>query len=67
MENGKMAALLAIVCGFIIGYKWPRIKKEINPYLKKGVKQAKKYTEKGIKSTVKMFTGRNSVKKPARA
>lgn len=65
MENGRLGAILAIVFGFLVGYKWPRIKRQIDPVYKKAVRQVKKQTRKGIKKTVKLFVGRT--RKPALA
>lgn len=65
MENGRLGAILAIVFGFLVGYKWPKIKRQINPVYRKAVKQVKKQTRKGIQKTVKLFTGKT--RKPALA
>lgn len=63
MENGRLGALIAIVCGFLIGYKWPKLKKQVMPLYKKGKREALKFAKKGIKNTAKMFTGRQSIAK----
>lgn len=70
MENGRLAALIALACGFLIGYKWPKIKSKIMPFYKKdimplykrGVKDAEKFARKGIKKTYTFFAGRQNHK-----
>jgi hypothetical protein len=62
MESGKLITIIALALGFTVGYKWPKIKKQINPMLK----QARKYSNKQVQNVIKVFTGRNSAKKVVR-
>lgn len=61
MENGRLGALIAIVCGFLVGYKWPKLRKQVMPMYNKGKKQALKFARKSIKKTADMFIGRQGI------
>ena len=67
MGEGKVAALLAMVCGFIIGYKWPKIKRELTPTYKRTVKQLTKHAKRGIQDAVHLFAGRTTTRHRPRA
>ena len=56
-EGGRLGAVVALVLGFVVGYKWPKIRKQIDPWYRKTVKQATKYTKQGIQDAVKLFDG----------
>lgn len=58
-ENGKLAGLLALVLGFVVGYKWPKIKRQIDPIYHRAVKEVRNSTKRGIKEAVKLFTNQS--------
>ena len=58
MGEGKLAAVLAVVCGAIIGYKWPKIRKQLTPFYRQGMKRANRYAKRGIQDAVSLFAGR---------
>lgn len=58
-ENGKLAGLLALVLGFVVGYKWPKIKRQMAPLYNRAVKEVRNSTKRGIKEAVKLFTSRD--------
>lgn len=58
-ENGKLAGLLALVLGFVVGYKWPKIKRQLDPLYHRALKEVRNSTKRGIKEAVKLFTSRD--------
>jgi hypothetical protein len=42
MGNGKLGSLIVLVIGFVIGLKWPQIRKHIAPVFEKSKKGAGK-------------------------
>lgn len=62
MGEGRFAALLAVVCGFVVGYKWPKIKRQLNPTYKRVVRRLTKHAKRGIHDAVHLFAGRTTTR-----
>ena len=62
MGEGRFVALLAVVCGFVVGYKWPKIKRQIHPTYKRAVRQLTRHAKRGIQDAVHLFAGRTTTR-----
>jgi len=68
MGEGKLAAAVTLAIGFLVGYKWPKIRRELMPLYRKGMTRVKRYSRRGIHDAMSLFHGRmTGVKHPRRS
>lgn len=67
MGEGKLAAAVTLAIGFLVGYKWPKIRRELMPMYRKGMTRLKRYSRRGIHDAMSLFHGRTTgTRKPPR-